>query len=164
MNWETKIENWLSGDYQTYPQTKLKKRFFYETSPITKDMKEKYQALFIECDSLEQIDEDYSSFNQHIEKAEDQNVTSFYNLSKSAYLIIPIPRKNKQFTTIKDFIDNASERQQKNFWKEVAKSIVMMLEKHDKVWVSTHGLGVPYLHIRIDTNPKYYQSKIFKKM
>jgi hypothetical protein len=71
-------------------------------------------------------------------------------------LIIPIPRKNKVFTTLKDFIDNASETQQIEFWKHVAFCIQEMLKIVDKVYVNTHGLGVYYLHVRIDTKPKYY--------
>lgn len=164
MSWEDKIKSWLDGEIQTYPSDKINKRFFYETSPITKNMKEKYQGVFIKSDALDKMKEDYSSFSQNIKKSENSDVTSFYNLSKSAYLVIPIPRKSKQFTTLKDFMDNASERQQRNLWKEVAQSIIMMLKKYDKVWVSTHGLGVPYLHIRIDTNPKYYQTVKFKNL
>ena len=56
-------------------------------------------------------------------------------------------------------MDNATDKQQKEFWKKVVSSIKKMLKTNDKVWVSTHGKGVPYLHIRIDTNPKYYLTK-----
>ena len=27
---------------------------------------------------------------------------------------------------------------------------------HKKLWLSTSGLGVPWVHIRLDTSPKYY--------
>ena len=30
------------------------------------------------------------------------------------------------------------------------------MEEHKKVWVSAHGLGVPYFHLRIAIKPKYY--------
>ena len=30
------------------------------------------------------------------------------------------------------------------------------MKKHKKVWISAHGLGVPYFHLRISTKPKYY--------
>jgi hypothetical protein len=46
-------------------------------------------------------------------------VTSFYNISKDTLLIVPIPKQNKIYTTMKDFIDNASKTQQKEFWKKV---------------------------------------------
>ena len=59
-------------------------------------------------------------------------------------------------------MDNATDKQQKAFWKKVSNSVTKMLKTHDKVWVSTHGKGVPYLHVRIDTVPKYYLTNKFK--
>ena len=50
----------------------------------------------------------------------------------------------------------------KSFWKRVALSAIKMLTNHKKVWISTHGMGVPYLHIRIDIKPKYYQTNKYK--
>jgi len=76
-------------------------------------------------------------------------------------LIIPIPKQGKQFTTIKDFIDTASVTQQKEFWIYTSKIIKETLEKNPKIYISTHGLGVPYFHLRLDTKPKYYQTKTF---
>jgi len=94
-------------------------------------------------------------YNQYIKNTKNNYVTSFYSLSKITKLVIPVPRK-KNFTTMKDFIDNASITQQKYFWKRVAKEIKKMLKIYDKVYINTHGLGVYYFHLRIDSKPKYY--------
>jgi len=75
---------------------------------------------------------------------------------------IPIPKNNKNFTTIKDFMDNSTRYHQKVFWKKVAKEIKKRLKEKEGVYVSTHGLGIPYFHIRLDDNPKYYQTNSFK--
>jgi hypothetical protein len=72
-----------------------------------------------------------------------------------------MPRKNKKFTTIKDFIDNASEYQQRKFWIKTANEIKKVLNTNDKIYVSTHGTGVNYFHLRLDKNPKYYQTTKF---
>ena len=90
---------------------------------------------------------------------EEEN--SFYNLSGDSKLIIPIPKKGKYFTTIKDFIDTASLTQQKQFWKYAAEEIIDTLNHESKIYISTHGLGIPYFHLRLDTRPKYYQSQNF---
>jgi hypothetical protein len=58
-------------------------------------------------------------------------------------------------------MDNASYSQQRGFWRDVASAIKRMLKKYDQVFVSTHGLGVPYFHLRINTYPKFYQTKKF---
>ena len=106
--------------------------------------------------------QNYKSFSKKINQSKNKDVLSFFNLSKTSLLVVPKPRNNKKYTTLKQFMDNATMKQQKVFWKKVASSINKMLKTNDKVWVSTHGKGVPYLHIRIDTNPKYYLTKKFK--
>ena len=72
-----------------------------------------------------------------------------------------MPRAGKNYATLKDFCDNAPIIQQKEFWKLVAKIAKREMKKHKKVWVSSHGLGVPYLHVRICQSPKYYFEKKF---
>lgn len=62
-----------------------------------------------------------------------------------------MPRACKNYATLKDFIDNTLPNQQKEFWKFVSQTIRKCMKKHDTLWVSTHGLCVPYLHIRIST-------------
>ena len=166
MLWKDKINDWKKGKYLTYPK-KIKKPFFYETSCISKKMNEKYKEKFIETNKFNRVKQNHSVFEKNIKKSKNKNVISFYNLSKTSLLIVPYPKKNKDKTyknykTLKNFIDNSSEEQQIKFWKKVASGIKRMLKKNDKIWVSTHGLGVPYLHIRIDTVPKYYITKKFK--
>lgn len=160
MKWEKKLKEWNSGNYQKYPKNK-KKRFFYETSVIT-SLDDKYQHIYIESDKLEKLKMNYSTFSQYIKNTKNNYATSFYNLSKTSLLIIPIPRKNKDYTTIKDFMENASDTQQSYFWKYATKYIKFMLKKYGKIYVSTHGLGVPYFHLRIDLEPKYYITSKFK--
>jgi len=102
-----------------------------------------------------------SSFQKYIDSSTNKYVTSFSNLSGDSLLIIPIPKKNKDFTTIKDFIDNSSINHQKVFWKKVANEIKQRLKTKEKIYISTHGLGVPYFHIRLDDTPKYYKTLSF---
>ena len=162
MLWKDKIELWNSGVYQTYPEN-IKNSFFYETFVCDKNMKNKYKEKFIENKQLQNLTQDYSSFIDYITESKNQYVTSFRNLSGDSLLIIPIPKKNKDFTTIKDFCDNASITQQKQFWKRVAIEIkkIVFVSGNDKLYVSTHGLGVPYFHLRLDKQPKYYQTTDF---
>ena len=160
MLWSEQIESWRSGNCLSYPSN-IKSQFLWETSPIYKDKDTNYEEEFIICKQLDNQVNDYSSFSEHIHKSKDSNVVSFFNLSKTSKLIAPMP-KNKDYTSIKLFIDNADKEQQISFWKKIAEEIDNILINNDKIWVSTHGLGVPYLHVRIDTFPKYYHTKKFK--
>ncbi len=162
MKWKDKIAEWEQGISQTYPSN-IKKRFFYQTSPITRDMNTEYKEKFIESDRLEKITQDYSPFAEHFIKPKNKYVTSFLNLSKKTILVVPVPliKANKTFnyTTIKDFIDNAPAEQQIALWKHVAKIVKQLLKEVDIVYINTHGLGVYYLHVRLDIKPNSYYSK-----
>ena len=87
--------------------------------------------------------------------------TSFPNLSGDTVLVVPMPKQGKSYATLKDFVDNAPKKQQQELWCLVAKEAKKQVKKFGKVWISTHGLGVPYIHVRIASQPKYYFSKAF---
>lgn len=160
MIWKEKINDWSKGKYQIYLKD-IKKNFFYETYVLDKNMNNEYKEIFIENDTLNDIKQDYKPFKKYIDESKNKYVTSFYNLSGDTILIIPIPRKNKDYSTIKNYMDNSSITEQKNFWKKVASEIKKILKNNEKIYVSTHGLGVNYFHLRLDKYPKYYLTKSF---
>lgn len=160
MKWYQKVEQWSSGEFETYPE-RIDTPFFYETFRCDKDMLNTYKEKFIKTDEL-YFKQDYTAFKEHIKKGRkrgEKYVIAFMNLPKDALMVIPIPREGKDFGSIKAFMDNASLTQQRRFWEQVADSLEEMLEIHDCIYVSTHGLGVPYFHLRLDTTPKYYRTK-----
>ena len=61
------------------------------------------------------------------------------------------------------FMSNASEKQKKELWKKVALEAKEFLKTNENIWISTHGLGVNYLHVRICNTPKYYENSKLKK-
>jgi hypothetical protein len=162
MKWSEKIQEWKDGIPQTYPDNIIEK-FFYETTKCT--LVGDYEEKFIESKRLssETKRQTYKSFQRYIEESPNDYVTLFYNLSGDTLLIIPIPRKDLSFTTIKDFIDNADEDQQIAFWKFVGCAIEKYVHDNGHAYVSTHGLGVPYFHLRISKIPKYYITRSFIK-
>lgn len=159
--WIDKINGWKNGKEQRYP-TNICQPFFFETFTCDKYLQNEYKEKFIISSRLK-CKQDYSAFSKQIASASNSNAIAFFNLSKDAMLVIPMPRKNKDFSTIKAFIDHADLTQQRYFWKLVAASIKKTLKTHDRVYVSTHGLGVPYFHLRIDFQPKYFKTKSFIK-
>lgn len=161
MSWNTVLNNWLNGNYYKYPK-KIKNKFMWNTSVIKNNGNSKFIEKFRVNDKLP-IQQNFNSFKSHIKKSKNKYVTSFYNLNKDTILVVPVHRRYKNYATIKDFCDNASITQQKYFWKEVAKLIKNIIKKEKYIWVSTHGLGVPYMHIRISNKPKYYFDKKLMK-
>jgi len=52
-------------------------------------------------------------------------------------------------------VREAPIEQVEEFWKIVAEQYEVAINEVP-IWLSTHGLGVYWLHVRIDTYPKYY--------
>jgi hypothetical protein len=120
-----------------------------------------FKQNFIESKELDLIQtQDYTPFLEQIQDGSDINqiARSFYNKSGDTLLIIPYPHQTIQYTTIKEFIDNAPENIKSEFWKFTVDQIKQFILTHGQVYVSTHGLGVNYFHLRLCTYPKYYQS------
>jgi len=164
--WKDVLEHWSTGQGPVYPSD-IKKRFFYETSVLKKDItKSEYKETFIESKDLDSLVCDPTAYKEHIDKAKNKNpkavATAFPNLSGDSLLIVPVSKKKScQYTTIKDFIDHAPPEQQKAFWKRASREIKKRLGKRYHIYVSTHGLGIPYFHLRLDDTPKYYKTKRF---
>ena len=157
MNWIDILDNWKNGIFHTYPKRYegTEKRFQWNTSVLKNNgntiFKEKYKM-----NNKLPKKQNYKAFKEHIKKSNNKYVTTFPNLNGDTILIVPIPRPGKNYATLKDFVDNAPKIQQKEFWKKVAQVSKKQMKKFESVWVSAHGLGVPYLHIRVCSMPKYY--------
>ena len=162
MLWSEVLNNWENGIPFSYPESlKHKNKFFWNTSSLTENCDSQFSEKFKESRELPNI-QSKNAFKDKLIKAEKngkQHATSFPNLSKDTVLVVPMPR-GKCYATLKDFVDNAPKKQQQEFWKLVAKKAKKQAKKFGKVWISTHGLGVPYLHVRIASHPKYYFSKV----
>lgn len=61
------------------------------------------------------------------------------------------------------FIRFAEKEQIIEVFKRVGKSILEEIESQKLIWLNTAGLGVIWLHIRMDTRPKYYKTKRYKE-
>ncbi len=59
---------------------------------------------------------------------------------------------------MKEFTANSSLEQWEEFWQKVGEEMGKSLFKADGAtrWLSTSGLNVHYLHVRINNSPKHY--------
>jgi len=158
------LSQWESGNYPTVPKN-IKSPYFWRTSVQSNKKDLVYKEEFIEDERLLKAKEDLKPFAEHLDKNKDEKYAiSFPNLSGDTILVVPIPRKSKIFTNMFYFMNNASEIQKKELWKKVALEARKFIEKNENVWISTHGLGVNYLHVRICITPKYYENSKLKKI
>jgi hypothetical protein len=157
MKWSEVLKKWECGSVLKYPK-KINTRFLWKTSMISSEKDLYFNEAYIIANDLPYV-QDFTSFKEYLKydgRDSSKAVVSFYNFSKDTMLIVPMPIKGKNYATIKDFIDNAEIDQQRKLWAETASVAKNMLKSHRKIWISTHGYGVSYLHIRISIKPKYY--------
>ena len=108
-------------------------------------------------------------FQQHSRRG--KVVTHFPNLSGDSTLVVPLPGRRSggtsDFSSVGPFSRTAPLKRQLKLWKRVARCLLKEM-KHDPhgvhYWLSTSGLGVPWLHVRIDNRPKYYVYEPFKRV
>jgi len=151
--WADILSDWENGIPMKYP--KHLGKFQWNTSVLKNNGNVPFKQFFKEDKNLAE-EQNYLPFQKYIDKSQNKYVVAFPNLSKDSMLIIPMPRRGKNYATLKDFIDNASKIQQRNFWKKVAEVARDFMKEKGEVWVSVHGLGVDYTHVRIDSKPKYF--------
>ena len=117
MNWQTVLNNWENGQCLKYPKN-ITDNFIWRTNHIDKSKTNNYEDEFVIDNTLLSV-QDFSSFINHINKETNKYTCVFDNLSGDTKLVIPMPRKSKNFATLKQFCDNASKTHQIQFWKKV---------------------------------------------
>lgn len=149
------------------------KGFFFETKGATPRQSAKpFEFVLVDSPALQQFGEsnpDPSAFAEHFPSCNDEGgVCSFSNLGGDARLVSPTPMANIPDTTyshLAAFVRGAPTPQVIQFWQRAAQeySTVLNSQTNKPVWFSTSGLGVAWLHMRLDSYPKYYQYQPFAK-
>jgi hypothetical protein len=138
--------------------------YFWETPPITTDtVAREFECVVIESLALAGVPADLRSFaGQFRSASDDAPVVAFDNLGGDAYLIAPCPRAAiETYPHLGAFVRAAAKEQQHALWRAVGTEIERRLDTN-RLWVSTAGLGVYWLHIRLDSYPKYYNYAMYR--
>jgi len=99
--------------------------------------------------------------------AADAGGCTFTNLGGDASLVAPKPLPDGKdadlspFAHIAAFVRGATLEHTGIVWQMVTQEYLARLSSGKTAWLSTSGLGVYWLHFRIDARPKYYQYKPF---
>ena len=130
--------------------------FFWECPPLTDaNQHQPFEFVLVDSPQLADMEVDCSSFQQHLLHAKE-GVCNFSNLGGDAHLLVPVPRGEAQpYAHIAAFVRHADAEQQYALWQRLGKLLEDKISRQP-LWLSTSGLGVPCLHIRLDTQPKYY--------
>ncbi len=138
--------------------------YLWETPPITRVTSTRtFEFVFVESLDLARLSPDPAAFAQHFEAADIEiGVVSFWNLGGDARLVAPSPRDSlTTYPHLAAFARAAPVPQQHAFWRAVGTNVADSLSDRP-LWLSTCGLGVAWLHVRLDTRPKYYSFQPYR--
>ncbi|MEO1053486.1 MAG: hypothetical protein AAFX87_22820 [Bacteroidota bacterium] len=122
-----------------------------------------YEFMLLRSGRFGRRKPDLNAFADYIDRPE--NVVAFHNLRKDAKLIVPTKKADpKTYKQLGSFIKQAPQEQVTNLFDTVGKNMIMEVEEGKTVWLNTAGLGVIWLHVRLDSRPKYYKIQTYKKV
>lgn len=136
--------------------------FLWECAPLSPARAAEFPFEFavVRCDSLLRAKEDSRTFGAYLDDAKrvGKKVVRFENLGGDARLVVPSKEPEVEYAHMGRFIRSAEVGQAREVWIAVGDEVNGLVRKGDtgSYWVSTCGLGVYYVHVRIDTTPKYY--------
>ena len=176
LNFQDVIQNWKSSKTfrNEFRKTIISSEYpfvFFETPPVTyQTLTKQFEFVLVSTSAFKNAKPDYRSFSEQFKTCNtDSSACSFYNLGKDAMLIAPRGvdgERERKYVDFMSFMRNGTEREIHDFFEEVGKSAEEIVSKRGtaKTWISTSGLGVSWLHLRLDSYPKYYTFREYKKV
>lgn len=136
----------------------------WETPPVTSSIADQPFEFVIHDSPGIDLPPDPGPFRQYFNSSDDEDkIAVFNNLGNDAKLIAPVPfQKDLNYSHIGVFTDAAPTRHQHWLWQRVGE----VTEEHitdDPLWLNTAGGGVAWLHVRLDSRPKYYRHRPYAK-
>ena len=134
--------------------------FFWETPPITtSSLHQPWECVVVAAPRLAQVTPNPSPFSHYLMESPQDSITTFPNLGGDAVLVVPTQQGEiETYTHMANFLRLAPRPQVHRLWQVLGQTLQQhcSLESGKPLWVSTSGLGVYWLHVRLDDAPKYY--------
>jgi len=136
----------------------------WETPPLTNQTaKSIYEFVLVNAPRFCQRRTDQRTFAKQFGDAGNETVIVFPNLSGDATMIVPTPETSiEAYGHLAAFIRSAPNEQVDRFWQIVGQTVSEKIST-TPIWLNTAGGGVAWLHLRLDSRPKYYHYAPYKK-
>jgi hypothetical protein len=127
--------------------------FFFETPPLTTATLDRaFEFVLIDAPALARVSADSHAFREKLDPREQ--VATFRNLGGDAVLVAPCDH-GADYAHLASFVRTGDANQVHALWQATALALEAECSAAPR-WLSSSGLGVPWLHLRIDVRPKYY--------
>ncbi len=171
LRFEDVIYNWHDNhEFRNFYISILKESpfdaFFWEHPPLTEsNLRQAYEFVLVNSPQLSSVNPDPKPFSRQFNsQADSQSVIRFENLSGDAELVVPRPITTESiYSHFAIFLRKAPQTQIHHLFVILADAVKNKFG-HEPIWISTSGLGVYWLHIRLDKRPKYYTYQPYKAM
>ncbi|MCA9072228.1 MAG: hypothetical protein KDA84_25050 [Planctomycetaceae bacterium] len=138
--------------------------FRWETPALTMETANRpFEFVLINAPTFATRQSDRRTYSKYFVESEKENgIVCFPNLGKDATLIVPSPRGNDEiYGHLAAFVRGAPASQTHSLWSVLGRTVTRELSAKP-VWINTAGGGVAWLHVRIDSRPKYYSHVPYK--
>jgi hypothetical protein len=127
---------------------------FWENAPLARSVGgEPHAFVVVDAPALARARAELAGFAKELAMRPGP-VAAFENLRGDCLLVVPRPVRDLDFVHVAAFARNAPLEVADALWARVGEEALRW--DRGPVWVSTSGLGVSWLHVRLDVAPKYY--------
>jgi len=134
---------------------------FWECAPLDPSTR-RLPAEFVVVDapSLARVQADPRPFARHLASG---GLATFHSLGRDAVLVAPSPQEGARSAHLAGWLRSVPETSMHELWRAVGAAMGSWPAQRS-LWLSTSGLGVYWLHIRLDSRPKYYTHRPYRRL
>jgi hypothetical protein len=129
----------------------------WETPPVSMSTAAReFEFVLLDAPCLDRTPDTEAFAEQFRLAPRDRQAIAFANLGNDAVLVVPCPSgPASAYVHLAAFVRQAPQVQAHDFWRVVGEAMEARLSA-DPTWLSTAGMGISWLHVRLDSRPKYY--------
>jgi len=137
---------------------------FFETPPVTMaTLAWPFECVLIDAPQLAAMRPEPTAFADRFDAATG-GIAVFESLGGDAVLVSPVPAAPIAVGAhLADVLRHGDPAMVAALWRAVGSEMLRRIGGRP-LWLSTSGVGVAWLHMRIDTRPKYYVHAPYRAM
>lgn len=123
-----------------------------------------YECVITQTDTFSGRTANFRPFAREMRPGE--RICTFPNLSGEALLVVPNQSAEISFNgrDLISFLRTAPAELQHEFWATIGHETAAAIDADSQFqFLSTHGLGVLWLHVRLEERPKYYHHRPYRE-